>query len=89
MARRNAEPHLRCKDDKGRMVPLLVLDYCFLRNEADEESLTLLVGKLYPNRKTFACVVDAKGIDKAAVSKMADFLRQSGLTRFVYKSDQE
>ena len=59
MARRNAEPHFQCKDDQGRLLPLLVLDYCFVKGEADAELVTRLVGKLYPFRMTFACVVDA------------------------------
>ena len=89
MARRNAEPHFQCKDDQGRLLPLLVLDYCFVKGEADAELVTLLVGKLYPFRKTFACVVDAKGVDTYAVARMAEFIRTSGLSKFVYKSDQE
>ena len=39
MARRNAEPHFQCKDDKGRLLPLLVMDYCFMKNADDDELL--------------------------------------------------
>ena len=49
----------------------------------------MLVGKLHPYRKTSACVTDAKGADRYAVARMAEFIRESGLTKFVYKSDQE
>ena len=57
----------------------------------DQDIVTLLVGKLYPFRKTFACVVDMKGrgTDGYAISRMTEFIRQSGLTTFVFKTDQE
>ena len=80
MARRNSEPHCQAKGENGRTLPLLVLDYCFIKNEADTTMLTLLVGKLYPYRKTFACVVDAKGVDQYAIARMSEFIRQSGLS---------
>ena len=89
MGRRNAEPHFQCKDDRGRLLPLLVLDDCFMKHAEEGDLQTVLVGKLYPARKTFACVTDSKGMDEYAVSRMSEFIRQSGLTRFVYKSDQE
>ena len=66
------------------MVPLLVLDYCFIRNEQDEDILTLLVGRVYPTRTFFACPVDVKGRDSNAVAKLGDFIKANGLTKFVY-----
>ena len=37
----------------------------------------------------FACVVDVKGTDEYAVRRMVDFIKESGLTNFVYKNDKE
>ena len=45
-----------------RSVPLLVLDDCDVRNKDDEEVIMLLVGNLYPCRRTFACVLDLKAM---------------------------
>ena len=71
------------------MVPLLVFDYCFVRNERDDDLLTLLVGRVYPTKKIFACPVDIKGRDPVAIARLADFIKSNGLTKFVYKCDQE
>lgn len=89
MGRRNNTPHFQSRGGAERSLPLLVLDYCFIRNAADQDLVTLLVGKLYPFRRTFACVIDLKGKDAYAVARLSDFIRGSGLTKFVYKSDQE
>ena len=87
--RRNNSPHFRSRTGSDRDLPLLVLDYCFVRNDKDEQLAKVLVGKLYPCRKVFACVVDAKGTNEHAVRRMCDFIKESGLTKFVYKSDKE
>ena len=71
--RKSNAPHFRSRDGSDRELPLLVLDYCFVRNEQDVELAKVLVGKLYPSRKVFACVVDAKGTDEYAVRRMVDF----------------
>ena len=89
MGRRNAEPHFQARDGDSRSLPLLVLDYAFLRNKDDAEFATILVGKCYPSRQVLACVIDSKGTDMFAVQRIADFIRECGLTRFVWKSDQE
>ena len=91
MGRRLNSPHFQARrGDQTRSLPLLVLDYCFVRNEQDQDLVTVLVGKLYPYRRTFACVVDTKGgTDGYAVDRLAEFIRTSGITRFVYKTDQE
>ena len=90
MARRNESPHLQSRRGENRSLPLFVLDYCFIRSQSDAELTTLLVGKLYPSRRTFGCVVDTKGgADAHVVGRLADFFRSSGLTKFDYKSDQE
>ena len=88
-ARRNSDPHFQNRSESQRALPLLVLDYCFFRTEAEDENLKVLVGKLYPSRKTFACAVNEKGVNAYAVARLTEFVRQSGLHKFVYKCDQE
>ena len=74
---------------------MFVVDYAFVRDKEDAVLCKLLVGKLYPSRKVLACVVDSKGVvDPYGVSRVAAFIRESGLTDFNYtdwvvKSDQE
>lgn len=44
------------------------------------------MGKLYPYRQTFACVIDLKGTkDTYAVGRLSEFIRGSG----IYKTDQK
>ena len=86
-ARRANNPHVRREESFRRMIPLLVLDYCFVRNTQDEDLLTLLVGRLYPSRSVFACPVDMKGRDPVAIAKLSDFIKANGLTKFVYKCE--
>ena len=88
-ARRANNPHFQTEESYRRMIPLLVLDYCFIRNTQDEDLLTVLVGRLYPTRTLFACPVDMKGRDPVAISRLGDFIKSNGLTKFVYKCDQE
>ena len=88
-ARRANNPHFRREESFRRMIPLLVLDYCFVRNNLDEDLLTLLVGRLYPTRTIFACSLDMKGRDPVAIAKLGDFIKANGLTKIVCKCDQE
>ena len=92
MGRRSNAPHYRSRDGSDRSLPLLVVDYCFVRDRDDTILTTLLVGKLYPSRKVLACVVDSKGVvDPYGVHRVAAFIKESGLVdfNFVVKSDQE
>ena len=95
MGRRANAPHFRSKDGSDRSLPLFVVDYAFVRDKDDAVLCKLLVGKLYPSRKVLACVVDSKGVvDPYGVSRVAAFIRESGLMNFnftdwVVKSDQE
>ena len=54
--RRNNSGHRATKQD--RKIPLVVADYAAVRNQRDQDLLTFLVVRLYPQRVTFACVVD-------------------------------
>ena len=75
--------------DHSREVPLLVADYCFLRDHKDQDVLTCLVGRLYPSRALIAIPCDVKGEDEYAVGRLVEFLRDCGITRMVYMCDQE
>ena len=73
----------------SREIPLLVADYCFVRDKRDQDLLTVLVARLYPSRAIVAIPCDVKGHDAYTVSRLAAFLKASGLERLVYMSDQE
>ena len=57
MAKRANSPHFQLPTH-SRSVPLLVVDYCFVRDSQDQDLLTCLVGRLYPSRAviTVPCV---------------------------------
>ena len=55
----------------------------------DEDLLTGLAGKLYPSHSFFASVCDVKGPEDSVTDRLAEFLKDSGVTKLVYKSDQE
>ena len=91
MGRKANAAHFR-SNGSDRSLPLLAVDYAFVRDKDDDVLCKLLVGKLYPSRKVLACVVDSKGtVDPYAVARVSTFIRESGLTNFnfVVKSDQE
>ena len=51
---------------------------------------TVYAGRLYPSRMVFATVVDPKGSqDDLAVSRLTAFIKETGYSQLVYKSDQE
>ena len=77
------------KADKSRTIPLLVGDYAFVRDSRDSELLTMFVAKLLPYGVVFAMAVEQKGEDPDNVQRLAKWLRDSGLTHFAYRSDQE
>ena len=57
----------------SRAVPLLVFDYCFLRNSSEKDMITVLVARVYPYRAIFAVQSDAKGEDMHTVTRLATF----------------
>ena len=87
-ARRPNAPHRSSKKKAGRSIPVFVADYCFVR-KPDEDLLTGLVGKLYDSCAIFASICDVKGPDDHIVDRLADFFKSTGLTKVVYKNDQE
>ena len=88
-ARRSNSQHRRSSSSQ-RTLPLLVADYCQLKDTDDGiEGITVLVARLYPARALLATVVDVKGPDDNAVARVANFIRDSGYSRMVYRTDQE
>ena len=51
--------------------------------------MTWLAGKLYPSGNYFASVCDVKGAEDSVTERLAEFLRNSGVSKLVYKADQE
>ena len=67
----------------------MVLDYCFIRDGADEDLLTVCVGRLYPYRAIFIVPCDVKGADAHAIDRFCAFLTACGVERLNYMCDQE
>ena len=88
MARRRNNPHWQ-RPPFSRDIPLLVFDYCFVRNASDQDLITVLVAKLYPFHCIFAVQCDVKGEDEYATTRLATFLRHCGVQRCTYMCDQE
>ena len=51
--------------------------------------MTCLVGELYSYSNLIGFVVGVKGPDPFAIARLCDFIRQAGLTKCVYKCNQE
>ena len=86
--KRGNTPHRFCHLS-SREIPLLVANYCYLRDRRDEDLITCFVGKLYPSRCMIAIPCDVKGVDDYANSRLTRFLRNCGITRLAYMCDQE
>ena len=56
-----------------RNVPLLVGDYCFVKDVRDDELVTLYVGRLYPSRSVVAIPVSQKGACEYGSNRLAIF----------------
>ena len=87
-AKRGNAPHRFCHL-YSREIPLLVADYCYVRDSRDDDLLTIFVGRLYPSRVIVAIPCDVKGPDDFATHRLANFLRDCGVTRLAYLCDQE
>ena len=73
----------------SREIPLLVADYCYVRDWRDDDTVTVFVGKLYPSRCIIAVPCEMKGTDNYSVNRLTNFLRNSGVTRLAFMCDQE
>ena len=88
-ARRPNSHHRRSHSSTRRMAPLLVADYCFVRDNDDKQLAKVLVCKLEPANMMLGLVVDEKGNDEPTVTRLAQFIKDSGYMHIVYRSDQE
>ena len=52
------------------------LENCFIRDERDQELLTLCVGRVYPHRAVFAVSCNVKGSNGYYVHRLAAFLQK-------------
>ena len=68
---------------------MLVADYCFMRDNEDEDITTVLVIRLYPAKAILATVCPAKGVDEHVISRVTQFISDSGYLKLIYRSDQE
>ena len=57
MGRRINTSHRQSRNGAELSLPLPVLDYCFMRNAADKDLVTLLVRKLDPSSQTVGCAL--------------------------------
>ena len=65
-------------------------DYCSVKDSRDASMATVLAGRLYPSNAVFASVCDTKGTeDENATLRLTQFIKESGVPKLVYRSDQE
>ena len=73
-SRRPNTPH-RSRALEERKIPLVVADYCYLRDSKDRDLATCLVVGVYPYRMTMATVVDMKGRDENTIRRVSKFFK--------------
>ena len=82
-------PHRRI-DDQGRDVPEIGIDYAFVKDSGEKESLTIIVMKGRESKAIFANVVELKGRGmEGTIGRVIENLRRLGYKRLVFKYDQE
>ena len=87
--RRPNTQHRNLRHDDQRTIPLMVGDYCFPKHAEDTDTLTVLVVRVFPYKLMMCCVVPGKGRDPSVIQRLARFIKECGLTHFVYRSDRE
>ena len=88
-ARRPNSHHARSQSEDRKSSPLLVADYCFMKDSLDDEITTVLVVRLYPSKAILATACPSKGVDEHVVDRVSKFVRDSGYVKLIYRSDQE
>ena len=87
-SRRPKSSHRSKRSAIGRSIPLFCAGYVYIR-QPEEDLQTKLIRKFYPSHSIFAAISDQKGPGDPVVPRLADFLHNSGVSKLVYKSDQE
>ena len=85
-ARRPNSPHRTTKTSPGS-IPLVTADYGFLRAK-DESLAPFLGGKIHPWKVFFALLCRMKGPDARVTRRLAQHLKDFGLTHLCCKSDR-
>ena len=86
---RRPNSHHRTVKNSERTIPLLVADYGFPENSDDDNTMTLIILRVYPFNIYMCCAVPGKGRDPQVVARIMRFIKETGLTHFAYRSDRE
>lgn len=89
IAGRMKNPPHRRSAKRGDGVPVVGFDYCFLRDDDDDKTLTVLVTKDMDSRVLFADVCPEKGATEFSVELAVANIDRLGRTRVAIKADQE
>ena len=72
------------------MIPFLVADYAYGRNQGEDDLMCVLVIRIYPYGYYWSCVVDKTGIlDEQVVARVAQLIQRLGLVQLAYRPDRE
>ena len=74
-SRRPNSHHRRAHPRSARSVPRFCADDAFVKDSQDDALVTILASKLHPSQSVFASVVDSKGSDAYAISRLTTFFR--------------
>ena len=90
-SRRPNTAHHLSRRKAHRKIPLMTIDYFFIRDSHDRFTVPCVSALVVPFKVGVAFQVDAKGEDEHAIRRLSDFLIRVGMHRFHYviKSDQE
>ena len=88
-ARRPNSHHRRLQDPIHRTIPLLVGDYCFVRDADDTKVAQILVVKIEPANMVLCCIAEQKGEHDPVVQRLTRFIKDTGYSHIAYRSDQE
>ena len=66
----------------------MVADYCFVKDDQDEKTCTVLVVKIVPSNLLMCTAVDEKGNDEKTITRLCKFIKESGCAKIAYRSDQ-
>ena len=83
-------PHRRVPRDEQPGLPYFHFDYCFIRNDGDQDTMSVLMLKDEHTRMLFLHLVPEKGADVERMSEIvASGIKDMGYKRVATRSDQE
>ena len=89
VACRRPNTHHRQAHESERVIPLLVADYCYVKATGGETLQTMLVMRVYPYKRFFACLTPHKGAYPPLTKRIAQCLKDTGPIQFAYRCDGE